>query len=118
MNLKKQLSFTIIAWFILAVFLVLSQPDKLPVVLLILPFVLLFIALYSLWTLAQQVRVRLLINGKPHRHLGAVVCASVVLLIVLQSLGQLTLRDVLTIAGIVVIGYLYLGRTILRLTHH
>jgi len=88
----------------------LSNPSGLPVVVLIVPFVLLFVALYTLWMLLGEVKVRYFARGRPRQRLGMAVCASVVLLIVLQSLGQLTLRDVLTVAAIITVGYLYLAR--------
>ena len=87
-----------------------ATPSKLPVVLLIVPFVLLFLACYSIWELIVGLGVRHSVQRRPPRRLGIVVCIGVVLLLVLQSLGQLTLRDVVTVAGIVLLGYLYAGR--------
>lgn len=110
MNLKRQLFWTALAWISLAVFMGLSDPTKLSVVLLIVPFVLLFAACYGLWELLQEIGLRLFGRPRSSKRLGAVVCISVVLLLVLQSLGQLTLRDVITVAAIVSVGYLYVGR--------
>jgi hypothetical protein len=110
MSLKRQLLNTILAWVCLGVFLAVSAPGELPVVALIVPFILLFVATYSSWNLIQQIRIRYLARGKVHRRLGLVVCACAVLLLVLQSLGQLTLRDVITVAAIVFLGYVYVGR--------
>ena len=93
-------------------------PNKLPVVLLIVPFVLLFVACYSVWDLMLGLRVRYFARSQPPRRLGIVVCVSVVLLLILQSLGQLTLRDVVTVAGIVLLGYLYAGRLNFNLPKH
>jgi hypothetical protein len=93
--------------------MVLFQPDKLPVVLLIVPFVLLFAALYSTWNLGIVVKGRLYDKTetiRPRRRLGAAICASIVLLVVLQSLGQLTVRDVATLFAILVLGYFFLAR--------
>jgi len=110
MSLKQQLLRTILTWASLGVFLAISTPNKLPVVFLIIPFVLIFAATYTLWNLIQQARIRYLVRGRPHRRLGVVVCTCIVLLLVLQSLGQLTLRDVITLAAIVFLGYVYVGR--------
>lgn len=90
----------------------LFRPDNLPVVVLIVPFVLLFAALYSLWSLVYAVWL-LISGGKSldrYRQLGFVVCLSSVLLLILQSLGQLSLRDVVTLIAIVALGYLYAVR--------
>jgi hypothetical protein len=110
MSLKQRLLRMLVAWASLGVFMGVSTPNKLPVVLLIVPFVLLFVACYSTWGLLLQVRTRYFARTKPPRRLGVVVCMSVVLLLILQSLGQLTLRDIVTVAGIVLLGYLYAGR--------
>lgn len=97
----------------------LFRPDSLPVVVLIVPFVLIYAALYYLWGLVSVAAARLLagVQGargapdRPRSRLGMAVSASLVLLVVLQSLGQLTLRDVLTLAGIIALGYLYVARS-------
>ena len=110
MNLTRQAKFTAAAWMLLLAFLVLTEPVRLPVVALIVPFVLLFAALFGVWASAQQIRLHYSARGRPHSRLGAVICASVVLLLALQSLGQLSLRDVLTVLAIVAVGYFYSAR--------
>jgi len=114
MNKKHHTTIKIAApWVLLLGFMVVTQPQKLPVLLLIVPFVLLFVALMNTWAVGVPALRRLL--GK-RGYAGALrlrvaVCGSLVLLIILQSLGQLTLRDMLTIGAIVVIGYLYVARS-------
>jgi hypothetical protein len=90
-----------------------SKPDGLPVIGLIVPFVLLFFALYSTWRLLGLLRARYTTQGGELRgrpRLGVAVCLSLVLLLVLQSLGQLTVKDVVTVGAIAVLGYLYMTR--------
>ncbi len=114
MGLKRQSLRTIIAWGVLVGFMMLFQPDKLPVVGLIVPFVLLFWSFYNLWILFGMAHARYFPTDKtrkPRNHLGMALCASGVLLLVLQSLGQLTVRDVVTVVASVVLGYLYLTRS-------
>jgi hypothetical protein len=110
MGLRRRVVMNIVVWMSLILFTAISAPDKLPVVILIVPFVLLFMGCYGLWGILQDVRVRYFSGSRSSRRLGVAVCLSVVLLIVLQSVGQLALRDVITVAAIVVIGYLYVGR--------
>ena len=114
MNIKQQLVKTGIALVGLVGFMMLFQPDKLPVIGLIVPFVLLFATFYSLWRLLSMLRARYFgKNGEfaPRKRLAIGVPLTGVLLIVLQSLGQLTLKDVLTVVAILILGYLYLGRS-------
>jgi hypothetical protein len=114
MNLKQQLVRSAAAWGTLLAFMGLLKPDRLPVVVLILPFVLVYVAFYSTWRLFGLVRARYFVKDgewKPHRQLGMAICGSMVLLLVLQSLGQLSLRDVITLLAIVLLGYLYLTRS-------
>lgn len=102
------------AWVVLGLFMSVSTPEKLPVILLIVPFILLYIALYASWSLLDMLHGRYFVKEgkqKQHKSLGRTVSICVVMLLILQSLGQLTLRDVLTVFAIVVIGYLYLGRS-------
>jgi hypothetical protein len=111
MGLRRQLLSTILLWVFLIILLGLTTPNRLPVVLLIAPFVLLFLACYSSWVLMQQTKDHFAgHSSRSHRRLGLAVCTSVVLFLVLQSLGQLTLRDVITVAAIVFLGYVYIGR--------
>lgn len=118
--MKRQLLRTGVSWLALLVFMSLFQPSGLPVIVLIVPFVLLFVAFMSLWSLLQALYRRYLSREKPaigRKRLGATVCGSAVLLILLQSLGQLTLRDVGTVAAIAIIGYLYVVRNRLGTDH-
>jgi hypothetical protein len=113
MDTKQRIIRTSVAWAALLLFMTLSHPQHLPVFLLIVPFVLLFWALISLWGLVVPF-LRRLVGKRGYsgsRRLRFTVCGSLVLLIILQSLGQLTVRDVGTIAAIAVIGYLYIGRS-------
>jgi hypothetical protein len=80
---------------------------------LIIPFVLLFVALMSLWSLVVPLLHRLFGQRgyAGSRRLRITVCGSLVLFIIMQSLGQLTLRDLLTIVAIAAVGYIYIGRS-------
>jgi hypothetical protein len=113
MDTKKRIVRTIAAWTALLAFMMISNPQHLPVILLIVPFILLFIALIMLWGLVVPLLRRLLGRRgyEGSRRLRITVCGSLVLLLIMQSLGQLTIRDFGTIVAIAVIGYLYIGRS-------
>jgi hypothetical protein len=116
MGLQRHLTRFCIAWAALVTFMMIFQPQKLPVVILIVPFVLLFWALYTLWQLFFAMRIRFTAKetGPSTGRLGVAICMTTVFLIILQSLGQLTVRDVLTILAIVLIGYAYVARNLAR----
>ena len=114
MPLKPQILKTALAWGGLLAFMTLFRPANLPVVALIVPFVLIYVSFYNLWRLFGLVRHRYFVKDgewKPHRKLGMAICCCLVLLLVLQSLGQLTLRDVVTLVAIVALGYVYVARS-------
>ena len=116
MSVKRQLVRTGVAWGALLAFMAVFQPAKLPVVGLIVPFVLLFWAFYGVWNLLNLLRTRYFARQtwQPSRRLGLAVCLTAVFLIVLQSLGQLTVRDVLTVLAILLLGYAYVARNLSR----
>ena len=87
MNLRQRLLYTTAIWLLLLAFLGLSEPGKLPVVMLIVPFLLLFTALYSLWGLLQQLGVRYFGEGKTE-----------------QTAEDGSLRKRRVVAGVAVIG--------------
>ena len=101
--------------------MMLYQPQDLPVAGLIVPFVFLFLALYGTWNLLVVLGGRYYNRSGTknwNKRLGLVFCISAVLLIVLQSLGQLTARDVIMLTMVVVLGYLYLTRSQFNATKH
>ncbi|HSX06098.1 MAG TPA: hypothetical protein VLG92_00035 [Candidatus Saccharimonadia bacterium] len=121
MNIRQLLMRVTAAWAALLLFMTLFRPQSLPVVGLIVPFVLLFFALFTLWELIMALRVQYVsgvVHGNVHRRLGAAVCLGVVLLLVLQSLGQLTVRDVITLLAVMLLGYLYLARNQFSVPKH
>ncbi|HSX04848.1 MAG TPA: hypothetical protein VLF69_00020 [Candidatus Saccharimonadales bacterium] len=113
MRIRHYLIQTIVSWTLLLAFMMVARPQNLPVVLFIVPFVLLFMALMSGWGLAAELRRRSRnqFNQTPSYRLRITVCTGLVLLLVLQSLGQLSLRDVITILATLTVGYLYSGRS-------
>lgn len=84
-----------------------TNPANLPSVVLMLPFVLLFVSIFlGLVTLCGKSGLRL---PKALR-IGAVLAGLPTALLVLQSIGQLTVRDLITILAFFVICYFYVSR--------
>jgi hypothetical protein len=93
---------------LLAVLTFTTQPARLPSVALIVPFLLMFailalsIALFLAWRHGGM-QTKALRSGT----IGAVLP---ILLLVLQSLGQLTLRDALTLFALFGLAYFYMSK--------
>jgi len=83
------------------------DPNKVPSFMLVLPFILLFALLLS--GISYLLEWQGVGSKKSLKVAG--LCASLpILLLVLQSIGQLTLRDVLTVALLFVVSYFYVSR--------
>ncbi|HEY1835201.1 MAG TPA: hypothetical protein VGG13_00035 [Candidatus Saccharimonadales bacterium] len=114
MKSKKFRIIRLLAAYALIIFLlVLSDPAKLPSALLIIPFVLLFFAVYT-----TAIEITFLFRASEHRVVegrwrrpqmtAALIAGFPVLLLVLQSIGQLTPWDVLTVITLFIITYFYI----------
>lgn len=85
----------------------LTDPQDVPSLLLILPFVLISILLFTC------IRVILYFFGvaaSKSRHIALVAALVPVLIMGLQSIGQLTIRDVAVIGAITALSYFYVLR--------
>ena len=106
-HMTRALKITGACSIILLLLLLLSDPRNLPSVILIVPFALVFIILW----LATTIFLDYYAFAKAKRaRTGLIVAAIPVLLLGLQSLGQLTIRDTLAICILFVITYFYLSR--------
>jgi hypothetical protein len=92
---------------VLVLLLISTEPTKLPSAMLIVPFVLLFAILsLAISVLVRRYGVR---TGKSVR-VGVMASTLPTLLLVMQSLGQLTPRDTFTILALFGITYFYISR--------
>lgn len=115
MQLKRYSIETVAAWVALSGWLLLLNPDHTPIYLVIVPFFFLYIALYKLWLLLGCLWQRLT-NPKEHsdrpmRQLGKLVSLFICFLAILSSLGQLVVRDVITLFLLFAVGYFYIVRS-------
>ena len=85
-----------------------TDPDEVSLAFVLVPFVLIGVAVYSLASLLLFIRI------KPSGFLGRLISLSlsflVVSLMLLASLGQLTLRDGLLVVCFTVLFLVYVGR--------
>lgn len=106
----------LVVWGIIVAVLILSNPSELPSVALIVPFILFFIAIYitvkeTIWLLSGEEK-----NDPAHlratrpKLIAGLVASFPVILLVLQSIGQLTAWDVLTAIALFIVAYFYVMR--------
>lgn len=111
-GLKRQTIHALALWAGFLLLVTATSPDKLAVVVLILPFLLLLFAVRATVLVVMGLYCTYVTKTKPARNgnfVGWVLGVSLVGLLVMQSLGQLTVRDVLTLGAIVGIGYFYIS---------
>ena len=106
--MKKTVKLIILSLGILLALMVTTQPTKLPSAMLIVPFLLMYVALSLVLALLLAWRSRALTSK--HVRKGLLGAALPMLLLVLQSLGQLTVRDVMIIFLLFGVGYFYISR--------
>ena len=109
MTHTRQRTVATVSWTLLALMMLLTSPVHMPVSLLIIPFAILFIALYA--TLGLLLSKYSKQPSQRVRRLSTAIAAIIVIAAALQSLGQLTARDVIVALALILIGYFYIGRT-------
>ena len=116
MNHKKQLCAVIGIIFIGAILLFTTNPQKMPLPVLILPFILMFVLL---WLLLRML-MRYFYPLTPKRKLdffAALLSAFPVVCFLLQSVGQFSSRDFITLTALFVVLWFYLNRAITAQIH-
>lgn len=97
------------------VFINMTRPDVVPSVFYIVPFLLLGVAVYALTMTIGALLVRfqiLTISRKLLKRLAILASLYVSFLLLLQSIGQLTIRDVVIGLILITLLYLYFDRMI------
>lgn len=102
----------IVSWLALMLFLATTHPHKLPVYLLVAPFLLIGVALYgTLVSLHEMLPQKLRGSAGPSRRLlWALLSVGATLLLGLQSIGEFKLLDSLVVVGFVALTYFYITR--------
>lgn len=112
--MKTTLKIALVSSMILLLFLFTTNPQSIPSAFLVIPFALLFIIITSgvplVFGAQQFARIKTV-------KIGATVAAVSVLLLGLQSLGQLTAGDVFAVIVLFGIAYFYASRLGMRFTN-
>lgn len=103
----------LIAYVLLVGFLFLVNPNNVSTIFLVIPFSLLFVANYLLASsLLENLLAKRQWTSFIHRRAIALfIAAFPILLLILKSIGQLTLRDMSVMLVIVVLGCFYVVRS-------
>lgn len=105
----QKLIILLVFWVSLPLFLLTTDPETLPLPLLLVPFLLLALALYKTAELGYKILFKKLTTQRIR--LLAVITASLpTLILILASIGQLTLRDTAIIGGLLIFLTFYLRR--------
>lgn len=84
-----------------------TDPEKVPAFALVLPFVLCAIILFT--AIVWLLRLKGVSRGKAIR--VAVLCSGLpMIVLVLQSVGQLTIKDVIALTAVFLLSYFYMSR--------
>jgi hypothetical protein len=83
------------------------DPNRVPSFMLVLPFILLFILLVSFISFFLQQQG---VDGKKGIKIAALCSCLPMLLLVLQSIGQLTMRDVLVVLLLFGLSFFYISK--------
>lgn len=96
-------------WISLPIFILVTNPEKLPLPMLVVPFLLLFAMLYITASVGLRIIFSTLSNARL-RVLSVLIGALPTLLLVLASIRQLTVRDTAIVVGLLVMLVFYLRR--------
>ena len=118
MNVRKEVIRTAVLWGGLVVFMMSTRPSHMPVYLLFVPFIVLGLGVYSLWRLLVVIYTR---TSGGHKDLSRKQQAAGIALSLLtavsmglQSIGEMTIRDLLTVTLLAVGAYFYFVRNLIR----
>jgi hypothetical protein len=119
MNIRNEAMKSGAVWGTLVLFMLISNPSALPVYVLFVPFMLFGLAIYRTWRFFLAVYTRRTNRQdtsltRKQRIGGTVVTAVAVILLGLESLGEMTVRDFITVIVFAIGAYFYFARNIIR----
>lgn len=90
-----------LAYFAAFLFFMLINPHKLPFALILLPFIILFLLIYM--SVQVVLSVFFIINSRQKRVISLVLATMPVLMLIIQTVTQLTVRDVILSVSITIV---------------
>lgn len=119
MNMRREALKTTLIWGTLIVFMLFTRPANMPVYILFIPFIVLAFGVFSLWQLLVTIYARAGGKGdgglsRRQRAAGIAVSLLVVIVVGLQSIGEMTVRDAITVSLLAVGAYFYFVRNLIR----
>lgn len=108
-NLQKKSIWLAAGYFLAAIFFVSVNPEKLPLIFILVPFLIIFGLLYATIYLILDTFFNISVHQR--RIVALVLSIMPVLLLVIQSITQLTVRDVLLCIAITVIVIWYSAKS-------
>jgi hypothetical protein len=105
----QKLTTLVLAWVSLPIFLLATNPEELPLPLLIVPFILLLACLYVTAKVFLNIFFKDIDTGR-RKTMAAIFAVLPTLLILLASINQLTVRDTAIVLGLLVLLLFYLRR--------
>jgi|GEM_PF-6321670 hypothetical protein len=118
MSIQKEATKAALIWGVLLALTLSTQPADMPVYALFIPFVVIGFGTYSLWKLIVGVYTR---TGKKQidlsrrqRAAGIAISMLAVVILGLQSIGEMAPRDILTVTLLALGAYFYFARNLIR----
>lgn len=108
-KLHKRITSLFIAYILVGIFFIFINPEKMKLVYIFLPFLLIFGLLY--WSIDTFILVFFSLVQSQRRIVSLVLSVMPVVLLVIQSITQLTIRDVVLCMVITVIIIWYISRS-------
>lgn len=105
----QKLTTILLLWISLPTFLLLTNPETLPIPLLIMPFLMVLFAIYRTTNLALGLGPRPM-SPKRAKLMSGVIAILPTVLLILASIGQLTVRDSVIIFGLLILLTFYMRR--------
>ena len=105
----QKLIILLLIWVSLPIFLLSTNPERLNLIFLIVPYILLFVTLFSIAHMLLRIFAKEISKVK-RRTMSAIFGFLPTLLLLLSSIGQLTVRDTALVLGLLTVVLLYLKR--------
>ena len=117
--MRKEAIKAALIWGILIVFMLFTRPANMPVYILFIPFLLLGFGVFTIWQLLVVIYThhgnkREGTLSRRERAAGIAISILAVIIVGLQSIGEMTPRDVITVSLLALGAYFYFVRNLIQ----